>query len=139
MGDPEMLQRLNKKGSAPVTKEEAERKSSELGAMHHMECSALTQAGLKTVFDEAIRCAMNIEKNGKGKPGKKNKQAFTKLFFSIIAVSLKKKLETNIKIIQKKYKINTNNKRKTTRNIYIRMDDLKMVIPFMDILYFLIN
>lgn len=72
--DPETLQRLNKKGYAPIPKERAERKSNELGAMHHLECSALTQAGLKTVFDEAIRCAMNLEKSGKGKPGKKKKK-----------------------------------------------------------------
>jgi len=57
--DTQMAQQLAAKGLKMVTHEEVQQRAREIGAVAYLECSALTQEGLKAVFDEAIRAALN--------------------------------------------------------------------------------
>jgi small GTP-binding protein len=56
--DPTTLDNLALKNQAPVSLKSATALCQELGACKVMECSALTQQGVKAVFDEAIRAAV---------------------------------------------------------------------------------
>jgi Ras-related C3 botulinum toxin substrate 1 len=60
--DSATIQQLAAKQLHIITSEEADLRTKEIGAAKHMECSALTQEGLKNVFDEAIRAALNKPK-----------------------------------------------------------------------------
>lgn len=73
--DEETVSKLNKKGMAPITSDQGLAKSQFIKAKMHMECSALTQEGLKKVFDEAIRLAIAQHNPVKRKSGKKKKCA----------------------------------------------------------------
>jgi len=53
--DAETSNRLREKGLAAISEQQGMAKAKEIGAVKYMECSALTQKGLKAVFDEAIR------------------------------------------------------------------------------------
>jgi hypothetical protein len=50
--DAGVVEKLAKSRQRPVTFEQGERLARELGAVKYVECSALTQKGLKNVFDE---------------------------------------------------------------------------------------
>ena len=66
--EPSTLDKLAKNKQRPITTDQGERLAKELGAVKYLECSALTQRGLKNVFDEAIIAALEPPQS---KPKKK--------------------------------------------------------------------
>ena len=57
--DQHTLQGLARLGHSPVSTQQLEECGKHIGAAAALECSALTQEGLKGVFDEAIRAALS--------------------------------------------------------------------------------
>ena len=60
--DMDVVMQLKENGEVPKTPEDGKALADELEAAGYLECSALTQEGLKDVFDEAIRCAIKHQK-----------------------------------------------------------------------------
>ncbi|KIY47057.1 small GTPase rac1p [Fistulina hepatica ATCC 64428] len=56
--DPVTIEKLRDRRMAPIQYAQGVAMQKEVGAVKYLECSALTQKGLKTVFDEAIRVVL---------------------------------------------------------------------------------
>ena len=56
--DPTTLSKLEESHSPPITEEEGHELQRKLGAALYLECSSLTQTGLKEVFSEACRLTL---------------------------------------------------------------------------------
>ena len=56
--DKVIIEKLQRQRLRPITSEQGSRLVRELKALKYVECSALTQRGLKNVFDEAIVAAL---------------------------------------------------------------------------------
>ncbi|KAJ8786201.1 hypothetical protein J1605_006421 [Eschrichtius robustus] len=56
--DKDTIEKLKEKKLTPITYPQGLAMATEVGAVKCRECSVLTQRGLKTVFDEAIRAVL---------------------------------------------------------------------------------
>jgi len=56
------IEDLRRRNSSPISRQQGEDLARKLGAVRYVECSALTQKGLKNVFDEAIITALDPPK-----------------------------------------------------------------------------
>ncbi|KAG1399664.1 hypothetical protein G6F60_007562 [Rhizopus arrhizus] len=57
--DKDTIDRLREKKMAPISYAQGLQMAKEISAVKYLECSALTQKGLKNVFDEAIRAVLS--------------------------------------------------------------------------------
>jgi len=67
--DKETIEKLKEKKLSPITTTQALQMTKDINAVKYLECSALTQKGLKQVFDEAIRAVLCPKKAPKKKKG----------------------------------------------------------------------
>ena len=58
--DSSIIERLRERGVTPVSQRDGVRLAKEINAVKYLECSALTQEGVKEVFDETIRAGLGM-------------------------------------------------------------------------------
>ena len=63
--NPAELERLRERRQSPVTAAQGDAMKKKISAVAFKECSALTQQGLKDIFDEAIKVVLFPEANKK--------------------------------------------------------------------------
>ena len=62
--DDAILQALSQNGQKPITPQQGKAKAQEIKAIDYAECSAMTQEGVKQVFDMALTAALRPKKKG---------------------------------------------------------------------------
>uniref|UniRef100_A0A0K0EWD0 Ras-related C3 botulinum toxin substrate 1 n=1 Tax=Strongyloides venezuelensis TaxID=75913 RepID=A0A0K0EWD0_STRVS len=50
---------LDTENHMPISKSQGQKMANKIKAVTYLECSALTQQGLRQIFDEAVRCVLN--------------------------------------------------------------------------------
>ena len=68
--NPSTVSKLQKEGKQPITREMGLKLKEEINAVDYVECSALTQKGLKEVFDTVIKTVLTPAKQSKPKKKK---------------------------------------------------------------------
>ena len=87
--DRDAIERLREKRMQPISYQQGSQMAKEIGCVKYLECSALTQKGLKNVFDDAIRAVLAPAP----KPTKKKgclllvRRSFNFLFCFLVSVS----------------------------------------------------
>jgi len=67
--DKDTVEKLKTKKQTPITYPQGIQMAKDVNAVRYLECSALTQKGLKNVFDEAIRAVLCPQKPKAAKKG----------------------------------------------------------------------
>ena len=65
--DPATIEKLARSKQKPIAPDAGARMAKEVGSVKYVECSALTQKGLKNVFDESIIAALQPQSKKKQK------------------------------------------------------------------------
>jgi len=64
--DPTTIGNLKSRNQTPITYQQGLQMSKDVGAYKYLECSAMTQRGLKNVFDEGMRSVLAPVVSGRG-------------------------------------------------------------------------
>ncbi|KAG1833907.1 small GTPase Rac1 [Suillus variegatus] len=68
--DPATIEKLRDRRMQPIQYTQGVSMARDIGAVKYLECSALSQKGLKTVFDEVIRAVLNPPPKEKKRSGR---------------------------------------------------------------------